>query len=199
MEYPYTLVITGPIAAGKSTVSKEVCKRYGYPHISEFIETQVDGETRLQEWIKGYISDEDFQRYIVDSYDKTCSVVAHCSRRVFERSPWDSCNIFYSGYKIDELLDYSEEIMRKWRIPTPYKFFTVVDAERNLNEVLKEVYSIIDDDLMNHVESRTIYLKIGGSTSYKRTLSRGRSSEKSYTLEYLQLICDKYMMRLNIE
>lgn len=194
MTHSYTVVVTGPIGAGKSTVTKAIAKQYKMPRIPEFVETQVDGLQKLQDWISGKLSESDFQRYIVESYDKACSIASDCSIRVFERSPWDGYTIFsqkHEGYK--ELVKFANEVMKRWDIPSPTQdVVKVVDAEKPLHIVLKEVYKIIEKDLIENRKDRIIYLRIGGETSLERTSQRGRKGEESYSPQYLANICQRY-------
>lgn len=194
MAQTYTVVVTGPIGAGKSTVTEALSKRFGFPRIPEFVETQVDGLRKLEDWASGKLSDADFQRYIVDSYDKSCSITSNCRTRIFERSPWDGYQIFSRMHEgLEDLVNRANEVMERWSIPAPRpEVVKVVNAEESPAEVLGVCERVVEKDLAEGNQSRVIYLRISGRTSRRRTLLRGRSGEDSYGLQYLSEICRRY-------
>ena len=70
----YSIVITGAIGAGKTTLVQKLEKHfsktnYSFGVIPEYLDGMKNGHEMLNKWISGVITRDEFQEYISDSED----------------------------------------------------------------------------------------------------------------------------------
>lgn len=214
----YSLVITGTIGAGKSTICESLVYilHQLFPNLDivpfpEFLFTGNSelSEKMLNEKIKGNISSNTFQSYIIDSWKKIMSEnETRKGFRIFERCVDDCvicfCNIENKAKKLSDsqfmaLYEELKNIDKSYDIPT---YFDIANKQNeshftkmystDLNYNLANILSIIGCDISNNIKNRIIGLSIKPKTSKERIIKRSREGESGYTDEQLQLYSTHY-------
>lgn len=193
----YSIVITGPIGAGKTTIARAVSNQYGFQFVPEYIDGHPQGQRALESWRSGEITLDEFQEFIIRAQEMINERVESCQARVFERSPVENALIFSVGSSCyEKTLHDSERIHEMFGIPDPRdtESVCVVDASRPIEVVMLDVFSIICGDIYgtDRTQSRVIYLRLPPDECERRIRQRGRPSEESYTGSYLKMVCDRY-------
>ena len=197
----YNIIISGPIGAGKSTLITNIAKYYeqkGYDYgiIPEYIDGMEDGPQKLDDWISGKISLQEFQDYITASSDVLNKLVENKPFKIYERVPIEGAEIFSKDSEIyPRILNQANALHEKYSIPNmfhqaPYSMY--INANQNEKSVFKRVKKIIEKDLKHNIPWRLIYLRVDPNTSSQRVLKRGRDYEMNYDSEYLQKIINRY-------
>lgn len=207
----YNLIITGGIGAGKSTICQIIKtlfeeENFSVKPIYEYINYDPQGEAMLSKFLNKEISNTTFQNYILDIYDKQYSEVGSEQIIITERPLEDSiacfANITYqqrNGISINELLtlwDKTNNIIEKYQIPgyNDDKTSTSYIKSNSIVSNLVNIIETIHDDLTNGVNKRIIVLLVDNvKTTQARISKRGRSSESSYSDEYLTTINNYYI------
>ena len=214
----YSLVITGTIGAGKSTICESLIYilHQLFPNLDivpfpEFLfigDSELSGKM-LNEKIKGNISSNTFQSYIIDSWKKIMNENGTKEGfRIFERCVDDCvicfCNIENKAKKLSDsqfmtLYEELRTIDKTYDIPT---YFEITDEQNeshftkiystDLNYNLANILSIIGCDISNNIKNRIIGLSIKPKTSKERIMKRSREGESGYTDEQLQMYSTHY-------
>ena len=214
----YSLVITGTISAGKSTICESLVyilhQLFPELEIVPFPEFLFTGnselsEKMLKEKINGNVSSNTFQSYIIDSWKKIMSENGNKKGfRIFERCVDDCvicfCNIENKAKKLSDsqfmaLYEELKDIDKSYDIPT---YFEIADNQNeshftkiystDLNYNLTNILSIIGCDISNDIKNRIIGLSIEPKTSRERIVKRSREGESGYTDEQLQMYSTHY-------
>ena len=201
----YSIVITGAIGAGKTTLVSKLEKHFSQTNVSygiipEYLDGMKNGPEMLNKWITGIITRDQFQEYIHESEDILNKKQEDKEIRIFERTPVEGAVIFTCEQPgFPKALEKASYLHKKYLIPDPR--FTkpiIINADLSEEEVLKDVLSIIKNDIENDIKDRIIYLRISGETSNVRVNDRGRESEKKYSVDYLNTIISRYDQLFNV-
>ena len=214
----YSLVITGTIGAGKSTMCESLVyvlhRIFPELNIVPFPEFLFIGDSELSEKllnekIKGGVSSNTFQSYIIDSWKKIMNENGtRKGFRIFERCVDDCvvcfCNIENKTKKLSDaqfmtLYEEVKDMDESDDIPT---YFDITDKQNeshftkiystDLNYNLQNILSIIGCDINNDIKNRIIGLSIKPQTSKERMINRSREGESGYTDNQLQLYSTHY-------
>lgn len=194
----YTLVLSGPIGAGKSTMLGMLrdylkSRRLWFAIVPEYLEGMTSGRHMLEAWTQGRITLSEFNHYIMDAVDTLNRAANGYPVKIMERAPIENAWIFAN--KEPGLLLQAHNIHHKYNIPLVTSkdcAVSVVNANLDAEQVFKDILKIIEDDFLRNVPGRVIYLRISAETSKNRVAERGRKAEQSYTEEYLASIVKKY-------
>ena len=194
----YTLVLSGPIGAGKTTIlhmladhlkSNKVC----FAIVPEYLEGMKSGRHMLEAWTSGKITASEFNHYVMDS----CAILNKQAKdypiRILERAPFENASIFGKGEPA--LLLQATNIHYRYNIPLITDEtcpISILNANLDADQVFENVLDIVKQDLEQNVPGRIIYLRVSVETSKQRVVERGRKAEKSYTEDYLRSIVQKY-------
>lgn len=205
----YSLIITGTIGAGKSTLCESIhyilSTQFPQLEISTFpeflfIDPEMAGNM-LELRLTKQITVGTFQSYILDNWEKALKIASpKPSFRIFERCV-DDCVLCFANLanKNNEmsdqflltLYDRMKQIDQKYNIPTYIDFdnrelhFTEI-CSSDLNFNLRQILDIIVSDLNNSVESRIIGLSVSSFDSEQRVKIRSRNGESAYDSEILK-------------
>lgn len=205
----YSLVITGTIGSGKSTIcdiiSSYVMQSSQKNNISlfpEFISKSEVGKNMLEQKLNGKISPETFQHYIADYWND----ILHSKNqniKIFERAPDDGvicfCNIDNKTKNLPDksFLDIYEKtisINNKYNAPSYFSnninFSKINSLDINTN--LMEIANIIDSDIKNNITCRIIGLSVSCELSMKRINNRSRNGEENYSESDIKMYVDLY-------
>lgn len=196
----YTLAITGPIGAGKSSLIKNLKKKLNCSIIPEYIDGDpIFGLEMLKRFIDGKISSLTFQSYILDYYANIiCNENNYENIVLLEKLPYDSVYCFgYVAFKNGNLtkqeFDVLVEKLQKINANFPnYKESLIVIESDTSENVLNKTLKIINEDIKNNIKHRVIYLRCNLETCKERIAIRNRSGEDNYPDNYLQQIIDFY-------
>ena len=195
----YKLVISGTVGAGKSTMLDKIAdyirmKELKVGVVREYIDSHPEGASMLSDWITGKISLKVFEDYISDCQTIDIEKVKDFPIIVYERTPYESAQVFCLGsFVYKHVLDQATELHEMYHIPKPNKEnVTRIDANGTIEEVLEKIKMVIDMDLETNTKERIIYLVIDIDTSMRRIKERGRLSELSYSIGYLENLIDAY-------
>ena len=206
----YSISITGPIGVGKSTLINNIIVKLQnlYPDkkiaiIKEYIDyDQLLGQTLLNRFIDGKISNASFQNYILDTYEEQMKNNTDADILIFERTLDDSvicfANIVHSEGKISDLdlltLQYKvQNLDKKFNIPNYYfntEFLELLSS--NQEDTTNITINKIMDDIEKGVKCRIIGLNIDLTTSKYRIQMRNRDNEDKYEDSYLMKIIKYY-------
>ena len=194
----YTLVISGAIGAGKSTMLDMLKdylkqKRLWFAIVPEYLEGMTSGRHMLEAWTQGKITLTEFNHYIMDAVDTLNKQAIGFPIRIMERAPIENAWIF--ARQDPALLLQAHNIHHKYNIPlvtTKDCPVSVLNANLEAEQVFRDVLNIVEQDIEQGIPGRVIYLRISADTSRKRVIERGRKAEQSYTAEYLASIVKKY-------
>ena len=194
----YTLVISGAIGAGKSTMLGLLRdyfkrKRVWFAIVPEYLEGMTSGGHILDAWTQGRITLSEFNHYIMDAVDTLNRAANGYPIRILERAPIENAWIFAN--KEPGLLLQAHNIHHKYNIPlvtTKDCPVSVLNANLDAEAVFQNLINIVEEDINENVPNRVIYLRISAETSKNGVSERGRKEEQSYTEEYLASIVKKY-------
>ena len=191
----YKLVITGPIASGKSSLIKYIISKFPqFKPQYEFLDNDPEyGALLLNRFINHQISPFNMQSSILDI---TARHTKNHPFMIFERSPDDNLQIFtipmnLKEYELEYLVTKTNEINTTFDIPSFLNgdSITIFNSDES---TFNKVEQLINDDLKNGVKHRIIGLCIDIDTCIKRIKNRGRADEDKYDVEYLQSIINEY-------
>ena len=215
----YSLVITGTIGAGKSTVCESIAynikslfpdmRIVAYPEFLFVKDCNLSGNI-LAAKINGSISSNTLQSYILDNWNHIMTQNKDLRGfRLFERCVDDCvtcfCNIenkagalsdsqFLSLYeelkKIDEHYDIPTYFNIGCRRESSSHFTKLYSNDLNYN--LQKILSIISGDILNGINKRIIGLSILPKISKERITVRSRNGESGYTDEQIAIYSTHY-------
>lgn len=208
----YNIVITGTIAAGKSTkcdlfrelmvrVDKELKHSCLYP---EYLIHSDIGNIMLQKLHDGSISNITFQHYIMDEFNNILRKRPPRNINLFERCPDDATFIFCRGMEdaqLQPIFKRSASIAKEYNIPRfiesiPPYFFTKM--ENYAGNVFDEMLDIMEHDvnkMVNHnlkIMHRIFGLVVSPEESYSRLRLRNRAAESDCDIEFMKKCYDNY-------
>ena len=186
------IFLCGTIGAGKSTLLEQLGKLFVNANptlIKEYIDYDPEGDKQLNDYFRGNITCIDFQRYILQCYQKQIRE-SNSKLLIFERHPME--NLIFASYSMSP-----EQLKGLWRmtkimceiegIPMPWECaIQIFDADNK--EVADRIYEISKDtyNILCHLE-------VSDSLQYYRLISRGRESD----LKYVQELNQSYLHRIN--
>lgn len=217
----YSIVITGPIGAGKSTQCKMIMEKLGAGavFIPEFLDDPdkdraQQAKQNLESWIEGKLPFLEFQKYISECQDRILSGVSPSNAgegsvvRVMERLPSD-CAIFAKASPTSkesdraQILEWSRAIEEKHSLkyhPGAGFAFSVIRGDEDAKVTHSKILSIVNQDLderetlskEERVNMRIIRLCPSYGACVQRVIDRNRLSEKEYTIGYLGRVVELY-------
>lgn len=152
----YQLIITGPIASGKSTLLQHVIELFKinsvpYCPILEYIDYDIKiGTEMLHRYINKEISNSTFQNYILDCYDIQLKHHKNDGPKLYERPIDDSIMCFanIANYNDADLTDFdlmalyikSQNINAKYNVPS----YTTINPKQQIpiGSVVKEIEDV---------------------------------------------------------
>ena len=208
----YNVVVTGTIAAGKSTkcdllrelmirVDKDLEHSCFYP---EYLMHSDIGNIMLQKLHDGTVSNITFQHYIMDEFNNILRNRPLRNINLFERCPDDATFIFCRGMEkdqLDPLFKRAAQVARRYNIPTfiesipPYYFRRI---ENYSPDVFNEMLSIMEADVDKIIESgqklmhRIFGLVVTPEESYMRLRLRNRAAEGDCDLNFMRHCYNNY-------
>lgn len=220
----YSLVITGTIGAGKSTVCESVIyilksilpelNLLTYPEFLYVNNNHLSGRL-LSEKINNGISSNTFQSYVLDNWWHIMNQNNNQKGfRLFERCIDDCvvcfCNMENKKHKISDiqLMSLYEELkllVSKFDVPSYFEasptrsnshFTKIISSDLNYN--LQTIFSIISADLHNGINNRIIGLYIDSETSKSRIIKRSRTGETGYSDEQIAEYTKHYKKLFNM-
>lgn len=212
----YSLVITGPIGVGKSTlcqIIKMLFEKYEFSvnPICEYIDYDKNGTLMLEKYLSGEISNPTFQNFIIDVYKLQCINGKKSQITISERPVEDSIACFanisskiqddFTDLQLLALNDRCNKIINKYQIPsysdpdTKFTTFMSNDLEISLLTILNNICK----DFQLGITKRIIGLDINLEKCKERIYKRGRECEKVYSDEYLQQIIVFYRNIYNLK
>jgi len=206
----YTLVITGTIGAGKSTICESLSYIFNSLNIitnnyPEFLYIDDEFSHRcLEKKILGHISDLTFQSYVLDNWIHILdSNKNNTGMKIFERCVDDSilcfCNISNKTQKLTntELFSLFEKLQY---VNTTYNIPSYFDQDLHFTEInsstldfnLQQILEIIVSDIDRGITSRIIGLSVSSFDSKCRIQQRSRTGESNYTPEMIDVFNNHY-------
>ena len=208
----YNIVITGTIAAGKSTkcdlfrelmirVDRDLKHSRLYP---EYLMYSDIGNIMLQKLHDGTISNITFQHYIMDEFNNILSKRPPRNINLFERCPDDATFIFCRGMEDEQLqpiFKRSAMIANKYNIPRfiesiPQYFFTRMENygshvfDKMLDIMERDVNKMVNHNLKNM--HRIFGLVVSPEESYTRMRVRNRAAESDCDIEFMKICYNNY-------
>lgn len=212
---PYNIVITGPVAAGKSTVCRYISsfieshmKLFTVKNYLEYLDYNEDlGAKILKMKLSGDVASLTLQSFVLDMWnvqlrengfkDKLPNTI-----NIFERMPEDSINCFCkAGYDNGELTEREYEVLMDKFLKISNEFglfryskkipYNIVE-NYSLDSTFREILEIILSDLSHGVANRVIILKIDLKTCLERVGVRGRANEASVATNIYQAYAQYY-------
>ena len=221
----YSLVITGTIGAGKSTVCESMVHiiKTLFPELCivtypEFLFVKDAGlsSNLLTAKINGGISSNTLQSFILDNWNNIMSQnEKYQGFRLFERCVDDCvtcfCNIENKAGKLSDaqfmsLYEELKKIDEHYDIPTYFNIRNEHNTEshftklysNDLNYNLQKILSIISGDILNGIKKRIIGLSILPKISKERIIIRSRDGESGYTDEQISIYSTHYEKLFNM-
>ena len=207
----YKFAVSGPIAAGKSTLLQILYSlfnknKFKIGILPEYINSDPKiGSELLDRFIKKDITNATFQNYILDVYrnsylqiDKDINIL------MMERVPDDAILIFANITNCNTPEDMNEQTLfalynkmidydKKYGFPSYFNNETeYITYFGNIDDIIINVIDIIASDIKNNVKSRIIGLKADEKISVSRIKKRGRVEELNYDINYLRQISHAY-------
>lgn len=208
--YDYSLVITGTVGSGKSTICESLVYLFNlilksfpvitYPEFL-FVSDNRLSMSLLGGKFNGNISSNTFQSFILDEWITLLN--RNKNKRgfkIFERCVDDTaicfCNMENKNNRLSDLQLLSlyervKDINNKYHVPSycdplndECKFTKVISGE--LNDTIVEILHIIHNDLKNNVKQRIIGLSVSFDISKFRIRQRSRTGESGYTDEQIR-------------
>lgn len=207
------IVITGPTAAGKSSIIKGVCSnltklKIPFQHIPEYIDGRKDGLTMLNKYFTREISVFNFQNYIVNYYRDTLKNIDTNKMVIFERSVDDGITCYSNlDHKINrlstseflKLYNSVKTLDREYNIPSyilgnNYVFTPIKSVD------VKRTSKLITDIIRSTGNKNNIFgLYHTDDVLWYRLCKRNRPGEKeSYTKETLKSFNKHYRKLYNL-
>jgi deoxyadenosine/deoxycytidine kinase len=194
------LVITGGVAAGKSTmcqiIANSVSNDVKVEMIPEYI-CSVEGQRLLPMYLSGEISDTTFQNYICDYYSNVYNKINFKSSFVIsERLPSDSVCCFanianrkgnYSDYDLLALFNKIQDMNKKFGI---ISYLDKSSCDTFIRMSASE-YPIIFDSLLTY-DRVLVGLDVESNTCFDRLHKRNRNGESAYTKESIDVFTSHY-------
>lgn len=202
----YSLVITGTIGSGKSTMCEILMtlinKILPDMSINVFPEFNCSpgtlGGTLLMNKLNGTLSSNTFQSFILDTWENNLRTShqrsSHGSSfKLYERCIDDSilcfCNIDNQNGQLDDesfnaLYHRAISLNEKYNVPSimgrsEHHFTRILSGDINTN--LNQILDIIQKDLSRNVNNRIIGLTVSDYESKTRVIRRNRNGEDAYT------------------
>jgi len=205
---PYNLVITGPVAVGKSTmceiVKAELETKYNKKviYIPEYL-VKKEGPNMLKQYLNKCISNVTFQNYILDYYEETFSKgFSEYDIVLFERLPDDNLLCFANmSNKNNEFsdLDLLNYYNRVRLVNHKYQLPSYIEGNISLTSMLNEkdidlsyIINIIMTDMKNNINNRVVLLSASLDTLMARVIHRGREGEENYSKDTLNVFRKHY-------
>lgn len=208
----YNIVITGTIAAGKSTkcdlfrelmilVDRELTHSCFYP---EYLIHSNIGSIMLQKLHDGTVSNITFQHYIMDEFYNILRKRPLRNINLFERCPDDATFIFCKGIEEDQLTPLykrAAKIAAEFNIPTfiesipPYFFRRI---ENYGSGTFDEMLDIIEKDIDIMIDTgattmhRIFGLVVTPEESLMRLRIRNRDAESDCDMAFMQKCYENY-------
>lgn len=199
------IALSGPVAAGKSTLLQALYNRlsdtYRVYIIREYIDVLPDANDKLTDYLNGKISAYDFQNYILDYYEHSSWLINDYDYVLVERCPVEGL-MFFAKLDVNKgrmsLDEYLTLIMRAKCMtfypdpstgvsePTSKNRLTIHTDDKTPDEITDIVYGHIDTiDI--------VQLKVKPETIKHRIIQRGRECEiDAYSDDYLKYMCKHY-------
>lgn len=191
----YHLVITGPIASGKSSLIKKILEKFPqFKPQYEFLDNDPEyGTILLNRFINHKISPFNMQSSILDIIS---NYYIKSDFMIFERSPDDNFQVFtlpmnLKEYELNYLITKTNEINQSFDIPSFLNGDLITVFESN-EQIVNQVIQLIQSDLAQGVQKRIIGLKIDLETCLSRIQKRNRIDENKYSKSYLNNIIHEY-------
>ena len=207
----YKFAVSGPIAAGKSTLLQilySLFNKYKFKIgiLPEYINSDPEiGSELLDRFIKKDITNATFQNYILDVYKNSYLQIDNdINILMMERVPDDAILIFANITNCNTPEDMNEQTLfalynKMLDYDKRYGFPSYLNDETeyityfgNVNDIIINVIDIIAQDVKNKVKSRIIGLKADEKISASRIKKRGRVEELNYDINYLRQISHAY-------
>ena len=208
----YNMVITGTIAAGKSTkcdlfrelmiiVDRELAHSCFYP---EYLIHSNIGNIMLQKLHDGSISNITFQHYIMDEFYNILRKRPLRNINLFERCPDDATFIFCKGIEEEQLTPLykrAAKIASEFNIPTfiesipPYHFRRIENYNSN---IFDEMLDIVERDVDEMIRTgstlmhRIFGLVVTPEESLLRLRIRNRDAESDCDIGFMKKCYENY-------
>lgn len=209
----YTVVITGPIGAGKTTQCTSLVNSLkDSVFVPEFLDDTEgnhaeEARLMLKNWIAGTVSLIDFQGYIASSQDRILSRLHNMYKDrpdvvfVMERLPSDAL-IFsrddhgQEGEHYERIKEWSREVESKHNIRSsePVRY-SVLDGDLEKKAIQQMILSIIETDMKDDKfprMTRVIRLNPSVGVCVQRVAIRNRPEEQEYKISYLRRVMELY-------
>lgn len=206
----YNIIITGPVSVGKTTILNALyhllkLSNQEIQTFPEFVCTKL-GRELLSKNLSKEISALTFQSYVLDFWDKEPNFK---NVNLFERCLDDTIYVFckyqlhhgnLTELEYKTLEEKMKRINMKWNLPSfdkEYKLVTL-NTDKSIDEILYELYKIVQEDIKDGVETRIISLDLSSQKILERIKFRGRDGESAYSLEYIDEIRKSYYDMLKV-
>lgn len=216
--FSYSLVITGTIGSGKSTICSFIEHALTLSNIPvvaypEFLYTDTSelASLILRNKIVGHISQLTFQSYILDCWhDILKRNVDRTGVHIYERTPDDTV-ICFAGlahlrgemstpeYHVlyQRMMEIDAQCHNSVSYFTDFDFTELDVTDLSIAEAVRRVLCIIADDMQamssgRKVMTRVIGLNVSDAEAKKRIQRRDRAGESGYTDEILRMYNRQY-------
>jgi thymidylate kinase len=206
---PYELVITGTVAAGKTTICnylREIFRKKGidYYFYEEFADTPL-GSDILRARLLGYASVYTLQHYAIDHWEYLKKPAKSNIVHLYDRIPDDTVLCFCNIWNMQGLLD-TQSLASMWeRVGRLHGYHPYYDSpmlefleveNSDFDNSITTILQIMNDDIARgDVRTRVIGLSITPAQSRERIIARNRLGESNYTDEDLSMFA-RYIHQL---
>lgn len=203
--HDYQLVITGPIASGKSTLIHELSRLFADKSIytvKEYLDNDPTfGQQLLSKFINKSISPMTMQSAIIDSFES--QMPSSADLVLYERIPDDNLLVFsniaqslgqLSAQEFNLLYDRTRAIDLKYHLPSYFqhsKCFMRLNPAKIAQQLLI-ILRTMHADIRRGQMHRIVGLSVDISLCKSRLNMRQRQDENKYSDSYLQQIITTY-------